>query len=66
MKALLDGTYTGSLPAGFEGYRFRGYGNCGVNPKIVYKTKYYNPGEIVFDPPYGSQVLVNNQTKKWW
>ena len=58
-EALLDGTYTGSLPAGFEGYRFRRYGNCGVNPKIVYKTKYYNPGEIVFDPPYGSATGNN-------
>ena len=53
-EALLDGTYVGSLPAGFEGYRFRRYGTCGVNPKIIYKTKYFNPGETIFDPPYGS------------
>ena len=59
-EALLDGTYTGSLPAGFEGYRFRRYGTCGVNPKIVYKTKYYNPGEIIFDPPYATTLTTNN------
>ena len=58
-EALLDGTYTGSLPAGFEGYRFRRYGNCVVNPKIIYKTKYLNPGEVVFDPPYGSTTGNN-------
>ena len=58
-EALLDGTYTGSLPAGFEGYRFRRYGTCGVNPRIVYKTQYYNPGETIYDPPYGSTAGNN-------
>ncbi|GAF70990.1 unnamed protein product, partial [marine sediment metagenome] len=58
-EALLDGTYVGSLPAGFEGYRFRRYGTCGLNPRITYKTKYYDPGEVIFDPPYGSTAGNN-------
>jgi hypothetical protein len=60
-EGLLDGTFANSVPAGFEGYRFRGYGTCPTNPKLVYKTKYYTPGETVFDPPFGSGT-VNNQT----
>ena len=32
---VLDGTYTGSLPCGFEGYRFRKYSNCAINPSQV-------------------------------
>jgi len=58
---LLDGTFTGSLPAGFEGYRFRPYADCALSPRIEYKTKYYKPGDVVFDPPFGSGT-ANNRT----
>ena len=61
-EGLLDGVFTGSLPCGFEGYNFRQYGTCGKNPYIVYKTKYYNPGEVVYDPPFGTGT-GNNQIK---
>jgi len=61
-EGMLDGTFTGSLPCGFEGYNFRSYGNCTLNPYIVYKTKYYTPGEVVYDPPFGSGT-GNNQVK---
>ena len=61
-EGLLDGVFTGSLPCGFEGYNFRQYGTCGTNPYIVYKTKYYLPGEVVYDPPFGSGT-GNNQIK---
>ena len=60
-EGLLDGTFANSLPAGFEGYRFRGYGTCTINPTIVYKTKYYSAGEVIYDPPFGSGS-VNNKT----
>ena len=59
-EGLLDGVFKNSLPAGFEGYRFRGY-SCPVNPRIIYKTKYYKAGEVVYDPAFGSGV-GNNQT----
>ena len=52
-EGVLDGTFAGSLPCGFEGYRFRKY-NCSLNPFIIYKTKYYTPGETIYDPPFGS------------
>ena len=45
---VLDGTFVGSIPCGFEGYRFRKYGTCSQNPYVPYKTKYYNPGETVY------------------
>eukprot|EP01050_Picozoa_sp_SAG11_P000006 SAG11_NODE_1_length_64905_cov_182.268355_6_plen_1137_part_00 len=52
-EGVLDGTFNGSLPCGFEGYRFRTY-SCSLNPWINYKTKYYTPGETIYDPPFGS------------
>tara|TARA_R110000744_G_scaffold40802_6_gene92574 strand:+ start:7141 stop:10503 length:3363 start_codon:yes stop_codon:yes gene_type:complete len=60
-EGVLEGTYTSSLPCGFEGYRFRKYGSCSVNPKIVYKRKYYTPGEVIYDPPFGAGT-TNNRT----
>ena len=60
-EGLLDGTFANSVPAGFEGYRFRAYGTCPINPHLVYKTKYYSPGEVVYDPPFGSGT-ANNRT----
>ena len=53
-EGVLDGTFVGSIPCGFEGYRFRQYGSCSQNPYVPYKTKYYNPGDTVYDPPFGS------------
>jgi hypothetical protein len=42
-----------SLPCGFEGYQFREY--AGVNsPFPIYKTKYDFPGEVVYNPPFGT------------
>jgi len=44
-----------ALPCGFEGYTFREY--AGANsPFVNYKTKYNNPGEILYTPPFGSPV----------
>jgi len=60
-EGVLDGTFTGSLPCGFEGYKFRSYGTCSINPFIPYKTKYFNPGDVVYDPPFGSST-ANNRT----
>ena len=61
-EGVLDGTFVGSIPCGFEGYRFRKYGSCSLNPYIPYKTKYFNPGDIVYDPPFGTPT-ANNQTR---
>ena len=58
-EGVLDGTFVGSIPCGFEGYRFRQYGTCSQNPYVPYKTKYYNPGDTVYDPPMGSGTVNN-------
>jgi hypothetical protein len=60
-EGVLDGTFTGSLPCGFEGYKFRSYGSCSINPRIAYKTRYFNPGDVIYDPPFGS-ATANNRT----
>ena len=42
-----------SLPCGFEGYQIREY--SGVKPPFpIYKTKYDFPGEVVYNPPFGT------------
>ncbi len=44
-----------SLPCGFEGYRSREY--SGVKPPFpIYKTKYDFPGEVVYNPPFGTST----------
>jgi hypothetical protein len=53
-EGVLDGTFNSSVPAGFEGYRFRSYGTCNRSPYIAYKTKYYKPGDTIFNPPFGA------------
>jgi hypothetical protein len=60
-EGVLDGTFVGSLPCGFEGYKFRSYNTNSLNPFIPFKTKYYNPGDVIYDPPFGSST-ANNRT----
>jgi len=51
-----------ALPCGFEGYRNREYPSC--SPAYpVYKTKYYIPGETLYDPPFGNTAGNNNNTQ---
>ena len=53
-EGVLDGTFNASVPAGFEGYRFRSYGSCNRSPYLAYKTKYYQPGDTIYNPPFGA------------
>ena len=48
-----------AIPCGFEGYISREYANA-TPPFVPYKTKYYSPGEIVYDPPFGNTNGGNN------
>lgn len=45
-----------ALPCGFEGYIVRTYNNALVKPELIpiYKTKYFYPGEIIYNPPFGT------------
>jgi len=47
-----------ALPCGFEGYNFRVY-DTATSPFPVYKTKYDFPGEVIYTPPFGGQILSN-------
>jgi hypothetical protein len=42
-----------SLPCGFKGYQTRQYSSY-KSPHLLYKTKYDTPGEVLFNPPFGS------------
>ena len=47
-----------ALPCGFRGYQTRQYSSY-KSPHLIYKTKYYTAGEVIFNPPFGSSVGDN-------
>jgi hypothetical protein len=50
-----------ALPCGFEGYTFREY--AGAKPPYpIYKTKYNFPGEVIWNPPFGTSTGTDNTT----
>jgi hypothetical protein len=53
MLEMNEDAPTDALPCGFEGYVFREYANA-KPPFVIYKTKYYKPGETLYNPPFGS------------
>ena len=53
MLEMSDEAPTDALPCGFEGYNMREYSNA-TPPFMVYKTKYLQPGEVIYNPPFGS------------
>jgi len=57
--AVIDGDLKDALPAGFEGYKFRESCTSTINPYPKWKTKYYEPGETVFDPYFDSNGVSN-------
>jgi hypothetical protein len=48
-----------ALPCGFEGYVSREY-ESSTPPFVVYKTKYYQPGDVIYNPPFGSSSGADN------
>ena len=48
-----------ALPCGFEGYVTRQYATA-ASPYIVYKTKYNKPGDVLYNPPFGSSTGGDN------
>jgi hypothetical protein len=53
MLEMSDEAPIDALPCGFEGYNMREYSNA-TPPFMVYKTKYLQPGEVIYNPPFGS------------
>ena len=51
-----------ALPCGFEGYNIREYSGV-KSPFLVYKTKYNTPGEVVYNPPFGTTSGSDNSTR---
>ena len=51
-----------ALPCGFYGYTQREYDDYNTNPSpyIKYKTKYYYPGEVISNPPFGTATGGSN------
>jgi hypothetical protein len=48
-----------ALPCGFEGFITRKY-TGGKSPFQIYKTKYDYPGEIIYNPPFGTSEGNDN------
>jgi hypothetical protein len=47
-----------ALPCGFRGYDTRQYAGA-QSPSLIYKLKYDTPGEILFNPPFGTTAGDN-------
>jgi phage tail sheath protein FI len=47
-----------ALPCGFRGYNTRQYGT-NKSARLLYKTKYNEPGEVIFSPPFTANVISN-------
>jgi len=43
-----------ALPCGFEGYNMRDYSGNNQSPIPIYKTAYYFPGQVIYNPPFGT------------
>ena len=50
-----------ALPCGFQGYVMRQYSGA-MPPFAIYKTKYNFPGEVVYNPPFGTSSGADNST----
>ena len=52
-------------PCGFEGYIVRTYNNNLIKPELIpiYKTKYFYPGEIIYNPPFGTVNGTDNSVQ---
>jgi len=48
-----------SLPCGFEGYTMREYSSL-TPPFPVYKTSYNYPGQVIYNPPFGTTSGADN------
>jgi hypothetical protein len=58
MLELSEDYPSDALPCGFRGYNTRQYGTF-KSPSLIYKTKYLEPGEQVYNPPFAATVISN-------
>ena len=55
MIELADEFPIDAIPCGFYGYTQREYeSTANISPVPKFKTKYYYPGEVIYNPPFGT------------
>jgi hypothetical protein len=55
MVEMADEAPIDAIPCGFYGYTQREYESVlNPSPVPIFKTKYYYPGEVIYNPPFGS------------
>ena len=55
MVEMSDEAPIDAIPCGFYGYTQREYASVlNPSPVPIFKTKYYYPGEVIYNPPFGS------------
>ena len=59
MIELADEAPVDAIPCGFYGYTQREYSSVtNPSPVPIFKTKYYFPGEVIYNPPFGAPTDV--------
>jgi hypothetical protein len=59
MIEMADEAPVDAIPCGFYGYTQREYESVtNPSPVPIFKTKYYFPGEVVYNPPFGAPTDV--------
>ena len=55
MVEMADEAPIDAIPCGFYGYTQREYSSVlNPSPVPIFKTKYYFPGEVIYNPPFGA------------
>jgi hypothetical protein len=63
MVEMSDEAPIDALPCGFRGLENRVYGSVSnPSPFAIIKNEYYFPGQVIWDPPFGSPYGVNQVT----
>jgi hypothetical protein len=59
MIEMADEAPVDAIPCGFYGYTQREYSSVtNPSPVPIFKTKYYFPGEVIYNPPFGAPTDV--------
>jgi hypothetical protein len=59
MVEMADEAPIDAIPCGFYGYTQREYASVSnPSPVPIFKTKYYFPGEVIYNPPFGAPTDV--------
>jgi hypothetical protein len=63
MIELADEAPADAIPCGFYGYTQREYASVtNPSPVPIFKTKYYFPGEVIYNPPLGLPLEVTESS----